>query len=187
MTRLLPAAFAAVLLASPAFAHAGAGAHGSLGAGLAHPLTGVDHLLAMVAVGLWASQVGGRAIWMMPAAFAAAMAAGYGLALAGVSLPSVEPMIAASVIALGLLAATATRLDAGVGAALAAVFALFHGAAHGAEVGAADAAVFGLGFLASTAALLGVGLGLGRVLASPRVARVLGGLTAAAGLGLAFA
>ncbi|SFH90307.1 HupE/UreJ family protein [Albimonas pacifica] len=195
MTRFLTLALsgAAALAVSPAAAHVGAhGVHGaseSLAAGVLHPLFGLDHVLAMVAVGLWAAQVGGRALWMVPAAFVAAMTAGFGLSVAGLTLPSAEPMIVASVVALGLLVAAAVRLDVRVGAGLAALFALFHGAAHGAELGDAGAAAFGLGFVAATAALHGAGvaLGLGLARLGPVASRALGGATAAAGLALAFA
>ena len=135
----LAAAAAAVLLASPASAHLAPGAHGSLAAGATHPLFGLDHVLAMVAVGLWAGQTGGRAVWAAPAAFIAAMVAGYGLALAGLTVPMAEPMILASVVAIGLLAASAARMPAGLVAGAAAVFGLFHGAAHGGELGEAGA------------------------------------------------
>ena len=191
MTRFLTLALAgaAALAASPAAAHLAPGAHGSLAAGFTHPLFGLDHVLAMVAVGLWASQVGGRAMALIPAAFVAAMAAGFGLSVAGLTLPSAEPMIVASVVALGLLVAAAVRLDARIGGALVALFALFHGAAHGSELGEAGAAAFGLGFVLATAALHGAGvaLGLGLARLGPLATRALGAATAAAGMALAYA
>ncbi len=193
MTRRLAAAtilFAA--LASPAFAHPGPLAHGSLAAGLAHPLQGLDHVLAMLAVGLWAALLGAqgqkRAVWLVPAAFLGAMGTGFALALSGMTLPFVEPAILASVVVLGLLAAAAYTVPAGAGMALVACFALFHGYAHGGELGAADALVFGIGFAASTALLHVSGIALGRLLGSSagRIAvRVMGGATALAGLWLA--
>ncbi|MDE2157552.1 MAG: HupE/UreJ family protein, partial [Burkholderiales bacterium] len=102
--------------------------HG-LAAGFAHPLTGLDHMLAMFAVGVWAAQLGGRALWAVPATFVGAMALGGLLGFAGLHPPLMEPMIAASVLALGLLVAFAVQRKA-PGVALIALFALFHGIAH---------------------------------------------------------
>lgn len=179
---------------APAFAHLDPVAHGSLAAGLSHPMFGADHVLAMVAVGLWASQIAaasGRkpALFAVPAAFVGTMAVGFALAVAGVSLPFVEPAILASVIGLGLLVAMAARLPVAACAAIVGVFALFHGHAHGGELGTAGALQFGLGFLMATAVLhaagAGLGLGLGRF--APSITRLAGGLTALAGLSLAFA
>ena len=190
--RLALAAIASIAAASPALAHPGAAGHASLAAGLAHPLLGPDHLLAMLAVGLWASLLGAqgekRAVWLVPAAFLAAMATGFALNLLGMALPFVEPTVLASVVVLGLLAAAAYTVPAGVGIALVASFALFHGFAHGGELGAADALAFGLGFTVSTALLHLAGIGLGRLLGSPAgriLIRFLGGATALAGLWLA--
>ncbi|QRM56326.1 HupE/UreJ family protein [Sinorhizobium sp. BG8] len=174
----------------PAFAHLNPEEHGSLMAGFSHPLFGLDHILAMVAVGLWASQVGGRALWAIPCAFIGTMAIGFALALAGAHLPFVEPAILASVVALGLLVAMAVRLDTALAAAAVSVFALFHGFAHGGELGSAGAIQFGIGFVVATALLHIAGVALG--LAIPRIsggkifARILGGATALAGLALAF-
>lgn len=177
---------AAALLATPAAAHLAPGEHGSLAAGLSHPLFGLDHVLAMVAVGLWAGQTGGRALWATPLAFVSAMVVGYALALAGLTVPMAEPMILASVIALGLLAASAAKMPVSVVVGAAAVFGVFHGAAHGAEVGTASALVFGLGFVASTALLHAAGIALARVTGGLAL-RGLGAGTALAGVALAFA
>lgn len=176
------------LAASPAFAHLDPEAHGSLMAGISHPLFGADHILAMVAVGIWASQIGGRALWAVPAAFVTMMAVGFGLAVAGVELPFVEPAILASVIGLGLLVAAAVRLPVAASAAVVGLFALFHGHAHGGELGAAGALQFGLGFLIATAALHGAGvaLGLGVTRLGPAVARILGLATVVGGAAIAF-
>lgn len=184
------AATALLLLAAvaPAAAHTGTAAGGALASGFAHPLLGADHVLAMLAVGLWAALAGGRAVWVLPAAFLALMAAGFGAALAGLALPMVEPAILASLVALGLLVAGAARLPLAAGAALAGFFALFHGAAHGAELGHADAAGFGLGFLAATALLHAAGLVCGAAVAGrfgPLPLRLAGGATALAGVVLA--
>ncbi|MGE6739814.1 HupE/UreJ family protein [Allorhizobium pseudoryzae] len=179
--------------AAPAFAHLDPLAHGSFAAGLSHPVFGADHVLAMVAVGLWAAQIAatpGRraALFAVPAAFVGTMALGFALAVFGIHLPFVEPAILASVIGLGLLVGLAVRLPVAASAAVVAVFALFHGHAHGAELGHAGAWAFGLGFLVSTALLHVAGLALGLLVSrtAPVVSRVLGTLAALAGLSLAF-
>jgi urease accessory protein len=193
--KFLPPAIALTLLAGPAFAHLPPGEYGSFAAGLSHPLFGPDHVLAMVSVGLWAGMLGGRARVSVPAAFLSLMLLGFLMALGGLALPFVEPMILASIVVLGLLVATAARLDARAEAALVGVFALFHGHAHGGELGSAGALSFGLGFVLATAALhaAGIGLGLGLESAGRRIGRAgplltrgLGAVTAIAGLGLAF-
>ena len=159
-------------------------------AGFSHPLFGLDHILVMVAVGLWASQIGGRALWLVPTAFVGTMALGFGLAVAGVDLPFVEPAILASVVALGLLVAMAARFDTIASAALVAAFALFHGHAHGGELGAAGAASFGIGFVVATALLhaagIALGLGISRIANGAILARIIGGLTAVTGVALIF-
>lgn len=177
------------LAALPAavFAHDGHGA-GFL-SGLAHPLGGADHLLAMLAVGLWAAMLGGRALWALPCAFVGAMLAGGVLGLAGLPLPGVEPMILASVILLGVAGALALRLPLGWAALGVAVFGLFHGHAHGAEGPDSGLALYAAGFALATMGLhlagLAVGLGLNRVAAS-RSLRVLGAGTALGGLSMIF-
>lgn len=170
-----------VLLATPALAHVGPGMHHGLAAGLAHPLSGADHVLAMVAVGLWAAMLGGRAIVGVPAAFVAAMLGGFGLALAGVWLPIVEPMIIASIVVLGLVVATALRPSPAIAAVIVAAFAVFHGHAHGTEFGSAGAAAFAMGFAGATVLLHAAGIGLGLALKSGVATRVLGAGTALAG------
>jgi urease accessory protein len=189
--RILIAATALMTSAAPAFAHLNPQEHGSFAAGFSHPLFGLDHILVMVAVGLWAAQIGGRALWVVPTAFVAMMAAGFALATAGIDLPFVEPAILASVVALGLLVAMAVRLDASVSAAVVGLFALFHGHAHGGELGSAGALPFAIGFLIATAALhaagIGLGVALGRLSGGRTLSRVLGGITALAGTALIFA
>ena len=181
---------ALALSTAPAFAHLNPEEHGSFMAGFSHPLFGLDHILVMVAVGLWASQIGGRALWLVPAAFVGTMAFGFGLAVAGVDLPFVEPAILASVVALGLLVAMAARFDMIASAALVAAFALFHGHAHGGELGAAGAASFGVGFVVATALLhaagIAIGLGVARIANGAILARIIGGLTAVTGVALIF-
>ena len=178
-----------LLAATPAFAHISAEHGSSLMSGLTHPFTGLDHILAMVSVGLWAALSGGKAKFAVPAAFVAMMLAGFGLAVAGVTLPFIEPGIVASVVGLGLLVAMAVRLPVSASAAIVAVFALFHGNAHGLEMGNAQALQFATGFAVSTILLHAAGLGLGFAIgnADPRIARILGAGTAVAGLALMVA
>lgn len=173
--------------ASPAFAHLDPVAHGSFAAGFSHPLFGADHILAMVGVGLWAALLGGRAVWQVPLAFVLTMVAGFGLAMADVGLPFVEPAVAASVVVLGLLALIALQAPPKIAMALVGFFALFHGHAHGGELGEAGAWPFLTGFALATAALhalgVGIGLGAGRLARQGRIAaRALGGLTVLGGL-----
>lgn len=179
--------------AAPAFAHLSPDEHGSLIAGLTHPLFGLDHILAMVAVGLWATMLGGRAVWIVPAAFVGTMIVGFCLAMAGVGLPFVEPVILASVVVLGLVIAASVELPATAGAVLVGAFALFHGHAHGAELGTATAMSYLAGFAVATTLLHGAGIAIGLALgkwvgigatSGRRVARLLGGATALAGIGL---
>ena len=154
------AVFAA--LVPTAEAHSLGAAGGGLAAGLAHPFCGLDHLLAMIAVGLWAAQLGGRARWLAPLAFVGVMAASAWLAVGGAELPLLEPAVAGSVLALGLLVACAVRVATPASLALVGVFAIFHGYAHGLELPAsAVPALYALGFVAATATLHGLGLALG--------------------------
>jgi urease accessory protein len=183
---------ATVLLAAtaPAFAHLNPAEHGSVMSGLSHPFSGADHMLAMIAVGIWAAMIGGKAKWIVPSAFVTTMLAGFGLALTGVALPFVEPAILASIVGLGLLVAMAVRLPVAMSAAVVSVFAVFHGFAHGSELGGAAALEFAAGFAVATAVLHGLGLGLGLLVAGrfgDKIARILGAGTAVAGLALAFA
>lgn len=188
--RLLLAIMAFAASTAPAFAHLDPTEHGSLMAGFTHPLSGLDHILVMVAVGLWAAQIGGRALWIIPAAFVGTMAFGFGLAMTGTHLPFVEPAIHASVVALGLLVAMAVRMKTSACAAIVGVFALFHGYAHGSELGAAGALPFSAGFIIATALLhvagIGLGLGISRLSSGRGFSRFLGGITALAGLALIF-
>jgi urease accessory protein len=139
--RSIPRTALALALCAPALclAHVGAdaGAHhgavSALAAGFMHPFTGADHLAAMLVLGVW-SALTARRVWLAPLAFAATLAIGALIGLGGGAVPGIEPMIAASLLALGLLLATSAKLPAVAGAVLAAVFALFHGAAHGHEL-----------------------------------------------------
>ena len=199
MTRrstLIPALLPAALLLVPgaALAHPGHGEAAGFAGGLLHPLSGADHVLAMVAVGLLAAahsrRHGGRALWALPVAFLAMMALGAGLGAAGVALPFVETGIALSVVAFGLAAGFGLGLPVAALAALVGAFAVLHGLAHGAEMPAASGLTYGLGFLAATAGLHAAGLAIGLAAAGSstrvraRAVPVLGGLVAAAGLAL---
>jgi urease accessory protein len=184
-----------LVMTSPAFAHFAPGDHSSFLSGFTHPLFGIDHILVMVAVGLWAVTIGGRALWLVPSAFVGCMMFGYLLALDGVQLPFIEPAVLASVVALGVLVAMSARLPLVLGAPLVGTFALFHGAAHASELGSASSLAFGVGFAFATALLHGAGIGIGLLLASGAgigrkagniLARALGGLVVVCGLVLAF-
>jgi urease accessory protein len=150
-----------------AMAHPGH-AEGAM-AGLMHPLTGVDHILAMVAVGLWAVQLGGRAQWLLPASFVSFLAVGGMLGASGAALPLVEAGIVTSVLLLGLLIGFAVKLQALPAALAVGALALCHGYAHGVEMPASGSGLlYGAGFVAASAALHFAGLALGRLL-QPRV------------------
>jgi len=177
----------ATLMLAPgaALAHPGHDA-GTFLAGAQHPLSGADHVLAMVAVGLWAAQLGGRAAWAMPASFVGAMLLGGAVGAAGLPFPAVEPMILASIVVLGALVALMARLPLVAAAPIVALFGMAHGWAHGAEGPQAGLLAYAAGFALVTAALHGLGLALGRGLGALAL-RGLGAATAVAGLALAVA
>lgn len=158
-----PLVFMAALgLASPALAHIGEGALGGWAGGFLHPITGFDHVVAMVAVGLWGAFLGVPAIWLLPIVFPLVMVAGGVLGILGAPLPGVETGIAFSAIALGLMVALALRPPLWIAAILVGVFAVFHGYAHGAEMPAAENAVaFSLGFVVATGLLHLCGIAIG--------------------------
>ena len=152
-----------VLVPSLALAHPGLPGHAhDLATGFAHPLGGIDHVLAMVAVGLFAAQLGGRALWLVPSSFVAMMAVAGLAGMSGMAVPMTEVGIAASLVVLG--GAIALRLSMPVAAAMALVgfFAMFHGYAHGLETPeTASGLMYGLGFVAATPLLHCVGVGIG--------------------------
>jgi urease accessory protein len=152
--------------------------------GFLHPLTGWDHLLAMIAVGLWAAQHRGRALWLIPLSFVSVMVLGGILGVAGVHVPGVELAIAISVLTLGGLVATMTRFRPSLSMAVVGLFALFHGYAHGHEMPvAASALPFSVGFILATALLHGLGLAAGLWFQEqPRVLRWAGAAIAASSI-----
>ena len=139
------------------------GAQGAgLAAGFVHPFIGLDHLLAMIAVGIWAWQLGGRAVWCVPLTFVSIMSIAATFGSFGFSLPMVEPAIACSILILGLLIAGSVRLPIIASVSLVGLFAIFHGYAHGLELPqAATPILYGIGLVLATALLHGLGLGLG--------------------------
>lgn len=174
-------AFALLLLPSIALAHPG---HGSgFLPGFLHPFHGLDHLLAAVAVGLWSARLGGRAAWALPAAFVAAMLVGGVVAHTGLAVPAMEFVIALSVLVLGAVAATNARLAMPASMAVVAVFALFHGGAHGTESPAqAGFVTYAAGLALATAALHASGIATALVLkARPGILRVVAAPIALAG------
>jgi urease accessory protein len=173
----------------PAFAHLDPGEHGSFAAGFTHPLFGTDHILAMVAVGLWAAMQGGRAVWALPTAFVGTMALGFAAAIGGMPLPFVEPVILASVVFLGICVALALPVPTVAVAALVGFFAFFHGHAHGGELGDATAWKYAVGFVVATIVLHAAGIGAGYALnrfGAKALTRIAGAATALGGLWLAF-
>jgi urease accessory protein len=183
-------ATSAALSPTVAMAHTGLGAASGFAHGFWHPIAGLDHVLAMVLVGVLAWQLGGRALWSVPAAFVLVMAVGGALGVAGMALPLVELAIALSVVVLGAAVALGPRAPVAVAIGIAGLFAIFHGQAHGAEMPAgASGLAYGIGFMIATAALHLGGLGLAYLVAAAGdrfglVLRSAGGLAALAGLAI---
>ena len=159
---------------------------GGFVAGLSHPFSGPDHLLAMLGVGLWAASLGGAAAWKVPASFVVMLTAGCVLAMGGVTMPLVEPFIAASVLLLGLALMLALRASTVGGSVMVGLFALFHGQAHGAELPlAASAWMYLFGMVGASVVLHLVGLGMGHALRRNQwLLRTGGALVAGAGVWL---
>ncbi|MEF7614677.1 HupE/UreJ family protein [Aquincola sp. MAHUQ-54] len=185
----LAALAAALPLAAAAHVGADGAAHHGFASGWLHPFTGIDHLVAMLAVGVWsavsAPRVGGMAYARGPLAFAALLLAGSLLGAAGLALPAVEPMIAASLLVLGLLVALRPSLPPAAGVALVGVFALFHGGAHGVELSGVAALA---GMVLATALLHAAGLAIGHAARTRSVwfTRLAGGAATLFGAGLFF-
>lgn len=177
----------ALLLATlPALAHVQEGQAAGFLTGLAHPVSGLDHVLAMVAVGLWGAQLGVPAIWLLPVTFPLVMAFGGFLGLVGIPLPGVETGVALSALALGLAVATSWRPPLAIAALMVAAFAVFHGHAHGTELPAGQSGLtYSIGFVMATGLLHLAGISIGLIHRWPvgRVAlRVLGAGVASGGL-----
>lgn len=184
-------ALAAIALPAAAHAHTGIGETAGLVHGFSHPISGLDHILAMVMVGVLAFQLGGRAVWVVPTTFVLVMALGGALGMAGITVPFVETGIALSVIVLGAVVALDIRASTAVMMAIVGLFAVFHGHAHGAEMPEnAGGAAYAAGFMIATALLHAAGLGIGFMIArfGERrgffVMRTAGGLAAVAGVGI---
>ncbi len=172
--------------APPALAHVDAGQSTGFLTGLLHPVSGLDHVLAMVAVGLWGAQLGAPAIWLLPVTFPIAMALGGFLGLVGIPLPGVEVGIAVSAILLGAALLTERRFPLYAATALVGFFAIFHGHAHGTELPPGESGLlYSLGFVVATGCLHAIGIAIGTIHRWPagRVAlRVAGGGVGAAGV-----
>ena len=186
--RVIMLALAGSLLApTMALAHGGSTshAHGALLDGLLHPFTGADHLAAMLAVGVW-SALSVRPIWLAPAAFVVMLVIGAWAGFLGVAIPAVEPMIAASLLVIGLLIAGRRALPVALAAGVAGLFAFFHGAAHGMELGGEGRWLALAGLVAGTALLHATGIALGRLMRmrQPWVASSAGGAVALLGSAL---
>jgi urease accessory protein len=170
------------LAAMPALAHVQEGQAAGFLTGLAHPVSGLDHVLAMIAVGLWGAQLGAPALWLLPVTFPLVMAFGGFLGLLGIPLPGVEAGIALSALALGLAVATSWRPPLAVAALLVAAFAVFHGHAHGTELPEGQSGLtYSIGFVVATGLLHLAGIGIGVIHRWPA------GRTALRGLGAGVA
>jgi urease accessory protein len=156
--------FALLFWAQTAQAHVQKGEAVSFLTGLRHPISGLDHVVAMIAVGLWGAQLGAPAIWVLPVAFPMVMAMGGMLGLLGVHLPGTEIGIAASAILLGAAVLTEIRPPLAVAAVLVSIFAIFHGYAHGSELPAGESGLlYSIGFVVATGCLHGIGISIGLI------------------------
>jgi urease accessory protein len=177
------------LASTAAYAHTGVGTTSGFAHGFTHPISGFDHVLAMVAVGLFAAHLGGRALWSVPLSFVSMMAIGGAIGIAGVNIPFVEIGIGFSVAAFGTALAARANMRVAAATAFVGFFAIFHGYAHGAEMPATVSGFdYGLGFTLATTSLHGVGIGLGLLIhttmGSQRITQVAGGAMAFCGVAL---
>jgi urease accessory protein len=176
-----------MLLSAGAFAHEATGLAGGFGSGFMHPILGWDHVVAMVAVGLWGAFLGQPAIWLLPVVFPLVMALGGALGVAGVPIPAVETGIATSAIILGLMVALAVRPPLWIAAVIVGVFAIFHGHAHGTELPeATNPLAYSLGFVIATGMLHVAGIAFGLLVRWPAgtlAVRAGGAAIALAGVG----
>ena len=175
----------ALAFAPAASAHEQAGVAGGLLSGFLHPITGLDHLVAMVAVGLWGAQLGAPALWVLPVTFPLVMAFGGVMGVLGIPLPAPELVIALSALALGGLVALRIRVPFAAAAAVVALFAIFHGHAHGTELPhAANPLAYGIGFVLATGLLHLCGIAIDTLthsVSGDRLVRALGGAIAMLG------
>ena len=192
-SRLIPATLCLLLLTTgSAFAHVGLGQVETFQTGFVHPLIGIDHVLAMVAVGLYAASLGGAALWLVPCAFVGMMIVGGVIGYSGIPLPLVEQAIGLSVVVMGLAVALGVRLPVVVAMGLVGLFALFHGHAHGSEAELASFLPYAAGFIVATVALhvagISLGLGLDRLGTAQAnyLRRTAGAVGALAGVSLLF-
>ncbi len=181
---------AAIFLPSVAFIHLGVGQTSGFLNGFLHPFSGLDHVCAMLAVGLWAAQRGGRAIWVVPLTFVSVMALGGILGMAGIALPFVDRGIIISVLILGILVAAAARMPIVASSIIVGLFALYHGHAHGTEMPlTASGFAYGMGFVTATALLHATGIAVAVTapkLGFNRVVRFTGAAIALCGIYLLF-
>jgi urease accessory protein len=191
MLRIPCFVLATLLMLTPALAHTGIGETSGFAHGFVHPVGGMDHVLAMVAVGLFAALLGGRALWLVPISFVAMMVVGGALGMAGIGIPFVEIGIGLSVVVFGAAVALRANVPVVAAMAVAGFFAIFHGHAHGAEMpDNVSGFEYALGFVLATALLHATGIGLGSAIGKmsdvrgTRVARLTGGVVAVAGVGI---
>jgi urease accessory protein len=186
LLRLVGSVLLALLWPARALAHTQGGEATGLLSGLRHPVSGLDHILAMVAVGLWGAQLGRPAIWLLPVTFPMVMAFGGMLGLMGLALPGIEIGIAVSAIVLGVMVGFEARPPLWVAAVVVGFFAIFHGHAHGAELPpGANALLYSMGFVFATGCLHAAGIGIGlihRWSAGKAALRVTGAVVALAGV-----
>ena len=184
--QLIATSLAALLVAPIAAAHTGEGVVGGFQSGFLHPIFGWDHLLAMLLVGIWGAQMGGRSLWTLPVTFPLVMAAGGFFGVIGIPFPFVEQLIAISVIVLGICVAFMVHPKEPIVLAIVGVFAAAHGHAHGAELPvAANGLAYGVGFVIATGLIHLVGIGFGEAASKPwkgRIAQATGAAMAAFGV-----
>ena len=186
--------FVLFLIPGVAFAHTSFGGSSGLMHGFLHPLSGLDHQLAMILVGVFAYRLGGRALWLVPLTFVAVMAFGGFLGIMGVRIPFIELGIALSVIVLGAIVAVGVKFPVAVAIGVVGLFAIFHGHVHGSEMPLNISGFeYGVGFIMATTLLHGIGIGIGFLIGgmssktlSNNMYRVVGGLASVAGAALLF-
>jgi urease accessory protein len=176
-----------LVLSTPALAHTGEGLSGGFIAGFLHPIAGLDHVTAMVAVGILGAFLGRPAIWVLPVVFPLVMAFGGVIGIMGIPVPYIETGIALSSVVLGIFIVLALKMPLWFAAIIVGAFAIFHGYAHGTELpNAANPLAYSVGFVISTGLLHIAGIGIGELIRWPAgviVARAIGGIIALAGVG----